>query len=49
MAERYAEAVLGAADMLRRVRAGWAPEAAAYAYDGEPSFLAEFAAATTAG
>jgi phage shock protein A len=42
-AERYPEAVLASADMLRWVRAGQAPEAAAYAYDGEESFLAEFA------
>jgi phage shock protein A len=41
-ANRYPEAVLVSADMLRRVRAGQAPEAAAYAYDGERSFLAEF-------
>jgi hypothetical protein len=41
-AERYPEAVLASADVLRRVRAGQAPEAAAYTYDGELSFLAEF-------
>jgi hypothetical protein len=40
---RYPEAVLAAADMLRLVRAGQAPEASAYTYDGERSFLAEFA------
>ena len=33
VAERYAEAILAAADMLRLVRAGQAPEAAAYSYD----------------
>jgi hypothetical protein len=43
VANRYPEAVLAAADMLRLVRAGQAPEAAAYGYDGERSFLAEFA------
>jgi hypothetical protein len=43
VADRYPEAVLASADLLRRVRAGQAPEAAAYAYDGERSFLAEFA------
>jgi len=43
VADRYPEAVLAAADLLRRVRAGQAPEAAAYAYDGERSFLTEFA------
>jgi hypothetical protein len=41
-ADRYPEAVLAAADMLRQVRAGRAPEAAAYAYDDSRSFLAEF-------
>jgi len=43
VAERYPEAVLASADMLRRVRAGQAPEAAAHAYDDTQSFLAEFA------
>jgi phage shock protein A len=43
VAERYAEAVLAAADMLRLVRAGRAPEAAAYSYDDPESFLAGFA------
>ena len=42
-ANRYPEAALAAADMLRLVRAGQAPEASAYTYDGERSFLAEFA------
>jgi hypothetical protein len=42
VAELYGEAVLAAADMLRQVRAGQAPEAAAYAYDDLESFLAEF-------
>ena len=41
-AERYGEAVLASADMLRRVRAGQAPEAAGHAYDGTRPFLAEF-------
>ena len=43
VAERYPEAILASADMLRRVRAGQAPEAASYTYGGERSFLAEFA------
>ncbi len=43
VAERYAEAVLAAADMLRLVRAGQAAEAAAYSYDDPESFLAGFA------
>ena len=34
-------AVLAAADMLRQVRAGQAPEAAAYAYNDTQSLLAE--------
>jgi phage shock protein A len=40
--DQYPEAVLASADMLRRVRAGQAPEAAAHAYDDPRSFLAEF-------
>jgi hypothetical protein len=43
VAERYAEAVLAAADRLRLVRAGQAPEAAAYSYDDPESFLAGIA------
>ena len=43
VAERYPEAILASADVLRRVRAGQAPGAASYTYDGERSFLAEFA------
>ena len=42
VAERYPEAVMASADMLRRVRAGQAPEAATHAYDGPRSFLEEF-------
>ena len=42
VADRYGEAVLAAADVLRDVRAGQAPEAAAYTYDSTESFLAEF-------
>ena len=42
VAERYGEAVLASADMLRRVRAGQVPEAAAHAYDDTQSFLAGF-------
>lgn len=40
--EQYPEAVMASADMLRRVRAGQAPEAAAHAYDSPRSFLEEF-------
>jgi phage shock protein A len=40
--EQYPEAVMASADMLRRVRAGQAPEAAAHAYDGPRSFVEEF-------
>jgi phage shock protein A len=43
VAERYAEALLAAAGVLRDARAGQAPEAAAYTYDSTESFLAEFA------
>jgi hypothetical protein len=43
VAERYAEAILAAADRLRLVRAGQAPEAGAYSYDDPESFLAGFA------
>jgi hypothetical protein len=42
VAEQHWEAVLASADMLRQVRAGQAPEAAAHAYDDTRSFLAEF-------
>src|SRR6185437_4810130 len=42
VAERYPEAILAAADMLRLVRAGQAAEAATYSYDDTESFLAEF-------
>jgi hypothetical protein len=40
--DQYLEAVMASADMLRRVRAGQAPEAAAHAYDDARSFLEEF-------
>jgi hypothetical protein len=40
--DHYSEAILLAADMLRRVRAGQAPEAAACCYDDPRSFLDEF-------
>jgi len=40
--ERRAEAVELSAEMLRRARAGQAPEAAAQAFDDVPSFLDEF-------
>jgi hypothetical protein len=39
---QFHEAVLGSADMLRRVRAGQAPEAAAHGYENTRSFLDEF-------
>jgi hypothetical protein len=39
---QYLEAVLLSADMLRQVRAGRAPEAAAHCYESTRSFLAEF-------
>jgi hypothetical protein len=42
VAERYTEALLAAADVLWDVRAGQAPEAAVYFYDGAEPFLAEF-------
>ena len=42
VADQYGEAVLAAADVLRDVRAGQAPEAAAYTYDSTEPFLAEF-------
>jgi len=40
--DQYLEAILLSADMLRQVRAGRAPEAAAHGYDSTRSFLAEF-------
>ena len=40
--DHYAEAILLAAGMRRRVRAGQAPEAAAYGYRDTQSFLEEF-------
>ena len=40
--DQYQEAILLSADMLRRVRAGQAPEAAAHGYNDTRSFLAEF-------
>jgi hypothetical protein len=40
--ERHGEAVELSAEVLRRVRAGQAPEAAAQAFDDVPSFLDEF-------
>lgn len=40
--DQYPEAVMASADVLRRVRAGQAPEAATHAYDGPRSFLEEF-------
>jgi len=40
--DQYSEAILLSADMLRRVRAGQAPEAAAHGYDDMRSFLEEF-------
>jgi hypothetical protein len=40
--DQYLEAILLSADMLLRVRAGQAPEAAAHRYDSTRSFLEEF-------
>ena len=40
--DQYPEAILLSADMLRQVRAGQAPEAAARTYGNTQSFLAEF-------
>ena len=40
--DHYAEAILLSADMLRRARAGQAPEAAAHSYPDAQSFLEEF-------
>jgi hypothetical protein len=42
VADQYPEAAMASADVLRRVRAGQAPEAAAHGYDDPRSFLAEF-------
>ena len=47
--DQYPDAAMASADMLRRVRAGQAPEAAAQAYDDPRSFLAEFYPGTAAG
>jgi phage shock protein A len=40
--DQYPEAVMASADLLRRVRAGEAPEAAEHAYDDPRSLLQEF-------
>jgi hypothetical protein len=40
--DQYPEAVMASADVLRRVKAGQAPEAAAHVYDDPRSFLEEF-------
>jgi hypothetical protein len=40
--KRFPEALLAAADVLRQVRAGKAPEATEHRYDDAQSFLAEF-------
>lgn len=40
--DQYPEAVMASADVLRRVRAGQAPEAGAHAYNDTRSFLQEF-------
>jgi hypothetical protein len=40
--DQFPEAVMASADMLRRVRAGQAPEAAAHTYKDAQSFLVEF-------
>ena len=40
--DQYPQAVIASADVLRRVRAGQAPEAATHAYDDPRSLLEEF-------
>jgi len=40
--DQFPEAVMASADMLRRIRAGQAPEAAAHTYAHTRSFLEEF-------
>jgi hypothetical protein len=45
--DHYPEAILLSADMLRRVRAGRAPEAAAHRYHDPQSLLEEFASGTS--
>jgi hypothetical protein len=42
VADRGAEALVASADLLRRARAGQAPEAATQTYEGVKQFLAEF-------
>jgi hypothetical protein len=46
--DQYPEAIMASADMLRRVKAGQAPEAGAHAYDDTRSFLEEFYPGTAA-
>ena len=43
---RFPEAVMASADMLRRVRAGQAPEATTHVYENSRSFLEEFSPQT---
>lgn len=43
----FPEAVMASADMLRRVRAGQAPEATTYGYDNSRSFLEELCPGST--
>jgi len=43
---RFPEAVMASADMLRRVRAGQAPEATTHGYENSRSFLEEFSPQT---
>ena len=45
--DHYPEAILLSADMLRRARAGQAPEAAAHGYHDSQSLLEEFASGTS--
>ena len=47
--DQYPEAAMASADVLRQVRAGQAPEAAAHAYDNPQSFLEEFYPGTAGG
>jgi phage shock protein A len=47
--DQYPDAAMASADMLRRVRAGQAPEAGTYAYHDTRTFLEEFYPGTATG
>jgi len=47
--DQFPEALLASADLLRRVRAGQAPEAAAHAYADTRSLVEEFYPGNVAG